>query len=374
MIIRRALVLLGGVLAMAQAHAGFVQLDGFIPVIDGASRSVAPYPTANTTTTNAATFEEVAGRARVTLGGNGNSAGGVLLTYNFSPAIDLTDGGTNTQFFLVMDRIERALAAEGQNALSVTIEARDTSGVNGTYNTGIGSVPGGQSMVLNFNCSVNPVCFSPTPNFSSINRITVRLQFPQNYAANDDVTHVDMDSIYVTPTGGAFPPVFTSGGTTASYREGVTGTAIEFAASGVPEPTLSLSGSLPTGVTWNSSTYTISGTPAAGTMGVYHPVITATNSAGSAGRTFTLNVEGPPEITSAASTQFNEGQSNSFTVTADGVPAPTFSIISGSLPDGVSLSAAGVLSGRRWMRNRRVMRSPLKQTMVSRRRIPRRLC
>ena len=68
-----------------------------------------------------------------------------------------------------------------QNALSVTIEARDTSGVNGTYNTGIGSVPNGQSMVLNFNCSVNPVCFSPTPNFSSINRITVRLAFPQNY-------------------------------------------------------------------------------------------------------------------------------------------------------------------------------------------------
>lgn len=343
--ISRVLALLGGVLAMAQAQAGFVQLDGFIPVIDGASRSVLRYPTANTTTTNAATFEEVAGRARVTLGGNGNSAGGVLLTYNFSPAIDLTDGGTNTQFFLVMDRIERALAAEGQNALSVTIEARDTSGVNGTYNTGIGSVPNGQSMVLNFNCSVNPVCFSPTPNFSSINRITVRLAFPQNYAANDDVTHVDMDSIYVTPTGGSFPPVFTSGGTSANYREGAAGTPIEFAASGVPEPTLSLSGSLPSGVTWNSSTYTISGTPAAGTMGVYRPVITATNSAGSAGRTFTLNVEGPPDITSAASTRFNEGQANSFMVTAEGVPAPTFSVISGSLPEGVSLSAAGMLSG-----------------------------
>src|SRR5690606_32843165 len=164
-------------------------------------------------------------------------------------------------------------------------------------------------------------------------------------AANEDVTHVDMDSIYVTPTGGAFPPVFTSGGTSASYREGVAGTPIEFAASGVPEPTLSLSGSLPTGVSWNSNTYTISGTPVAGTMGVYTPVITATNSAGSAGRTFTLSVEGPPEITSAAAAQFNEGQSNSFTVTAEGLPAPTFSVVSGSLPEGVSLSAAGVLSG-----------------------------
>ena len=346
MMIRRVLALVVGILAMAQVHAGFVQLDGFIPVIDGASRGITYYPLPQTsTTTNGSSFDEVAGRARVTLGGNGNTAGALLLTYNFSPAIDLTDGGTNTQFFLVMDRIERALAAEGENALSVTIEARDTSGVNGTYNTGIGSVPDGQSMVLNFNCSVNPVCFSPTPNFSSINRITVRLAFPTNQAGPTDITEVDMDSIYVTPTGGAFPPVFTSGGTTASYREGVAGTPIEFAASGVPEPTLSLSGSLPTGVTWNSSTYTISGTPAAGTMGVYHPVITATNSAGSAGRTFTLNVEGPPEITSAASTQFNEGQANSFTVTADGVPAPTFSVISGSLPDGVSLSSAGVLSG-----------------------------
>jgi len=55
---------------------------------------------------------------------------------------------------------------------------------------------------------------------------------------------------------------------------------------------------------------------------------------------------GPPVITSASGAQFNEGEANSFTVTADGDPAPTFSITSGSLPDGVSLDAgSGVISG-----------------------------
>ncbi len=73
------------------------------------------------------------------------------MTYTFPSPIDLTDGGTNTQFFLVMDRIFRAEAPEGATALSVTITARDTSGVNGTYNTGIGNVPDGQYLALNFN-------------------------------------------------------------------------------------------------------------------------------------------------------------------------------------------------------------------------------
>lgn len=55
---------------------------------------------------------------------------------------------------------------------------------------------------------------------------------------------------------------------------------------------------------------------------------------------------GPPTITSAASASFNEGQSNSFTVTADGDPVPTFSVVSGAWPTGVSLDTnSGVISG-----------------------------
>lgn len=333
-------------LCASLARADFIQIDGFVPVLAGGTRSVVISPTSNTTTNNPGTFAEIAGQAHVTLGGNGNSAGVVTITYNFATPVDLTDGGTNTQFFLVMDKILREQAAEGQTALHVTIEVLG-GGINGTYGSiGIGNVPDGQSMAINFDCNVNPTCFSPMPNFSSVSRIRVRLAFPQNYATSTDITQVVMDSVYVTPTGGSFPPVFTSGGSSATYQEGSAGSPVQFAASGVPEPVLSMtSGSLPAGVSWNSSNYTLSGTPAAGTQGSYPITINAANSSGSAGKNFTLVVQGPPTITSANSASFVENQPDNFTVTAEGDPQPAFSVTSGSLPAGITLSSGGQLSG-----------------------------
>src|SRR5208282_1397699 len=51
-----------------------------------------------------------------------------------------------------------------------------------------------------------------------------------------------------------------------------------------------------------------------------------------------------PAITSAGNTTFTVGTAGSFKVTATGYPSPTFSE-TGALPSGVTLSAAGVLSG-----------------------------
>ena len=55
-------------------------------------------------------------------------------------------------------------------------------------------------------------------------------------------------------------------------------------------------------------------------------------------------VQQAPAITSANATTFAVGAAGTFTVTATGFPAPTFSK-TGALPAGVTLSAAGVLSG-----------------------------
>lgn len=52
-----------------------------------------------------------------------------------------------------------------------------------------------------------------------------------------------------------------------------------------------------------------------------------------------------PAITSANNTTFTHGVANTFTFTATGSPAPTFSVTGGSLPAGVTLTSAGVLSG-----------------------------
>lgn len=57
-----------------------------------------------------------------------------------------------------------------------------------------------------------------------------------------------------------------------------------------------------------------------------------------------ITVNAPPLFTSANNTTFRVGVAGSYNVTASGNPAPTFSF-TGSLPSGVNLSAAGVLSG-----------------------------
>jgi hypothetical protein len=100
----------------------------------------------------------------------------------------------------------------------------------------------------------------------------------------------------------------------------------------------------PVTVTGGTASLTTSGLPAGADSleAVFTPAAFA-NYAGSDGTT-TYTVEQPPAITSAASTTFVKGLAGSFTVTANGYPAPTFSE-SGSLPSGVNLSAAGVLDG-----------------------------
>jgi hypothetical protein len=59
-----------------------------------------------------------------------------------------------------------------------------------------------------------------------------------------------------------------------------------------------------------------------------------------------LTVVLPPTITSAASATFTVGQAGSFTVTATGTPAPTFSVASGRFPSWAAFNAAtGVING-----------------------------
>ncbi len=125
-----------------------------------------------------------------------------------------------------------------------------------------------------------------------------------------------------------------------------TNSSFTVTATGSPTPTLSESGALPNGVTFNASTGILSGNPQAGTSGTYPITFTATNSAGSPfEQQFTLTVDAAPAITSSNNATFTVGTNGTFTVTATGFPAPTFSE-SGALPNGVTLNdATGVLSG-----------------------------
>src|SRR5207248_3018739 len=136
--------------------------------------------------------------------------------------------------------------------------------------------------------------------------------------------------------------------TSANNATFTTGTAGSFTvtATGFPAPALSETGALPSGVTFNTTTGILSGTPAAGTGGRYSITFTASNGVGSsAARTCALTVNQAPAITSANSATFTTGSSGTFTVTATGFPAPALSE-TGALPSGVTFNTAtGALSG-----------------------------
>ena len=151
------------------------------------------------------------------------------------------------------------------------------------------------------------------------------------------------DTQSFTLTVDAAPAVTSDASTT--FTVGSAG-SFTVAATGYPQPTFSESGALPNGVTLDSVSGQLSGTPAAGTGGTYLVTLTASNGvAPDASQSFTLTVDQAPAITSGASTTLTVGTAGSFTVTATGFPAPTYSE-TGNLPGGVTLDPnSGALSG-----------------------------
>jgi autotransporter-associated beta strand protein len=113
---------------------------------------------------------------------------------------------------------------------------------------------------------------------------------------------------------------------------------------GFPTPSLTETGALPNGVTFvdaGNGTASLSGTPAAGSAGIYTFTITAHNGIGSdATQNFTLQVNQVAAITSGNHTTYTTGQAGSFTVTTTGFPTPSLSE-TGALPSGVSFTDNG---------------------------------
>jgi hypothetical protein len=141
-------------------------------------------------------------------------------------------------------------------------------------------------------------------------------------------------------------PSITNGPPTATAT---TGYAYDFAytTSGYPAPTFSVtSGSLPPGLSLSSTTGVISGAPTA--SGTYTGTVDAGNGVSpDATQNFTITVQqaSAPSITNGPPPAAPLNASYSFTYTNSGYPAPTFSVTSGTLPTGLTLSSAGVISG-----------------------------
>jgi hypothetical protein len=140
------------------------------------------------------------------------------------------------------------------------------------------------------------------------------------------------------------PPLITSVNN-ATFVVGTANTFTVKTRNTVPKSTLSLTGTLPGGVTFTplaNGTATLSGTPGAGSEGVYYLTITATNGTlPNAVQLFTLTVQDTapvlhaPAIISSASTTFTVGTEGIFTIHTTGVPTATLSL-TGTQPSWLS--------------------------------------
>lgn len=111
-------------------------------------------------------------------------------------------------------------------------------------------------------------------------------------------------------------------------------------------------GTLPAGLSLNTSTGAITGTPSAGSKGDYTGLsIRAANSEGQTADTplFTIEVHDDPVWVSVPAPVFKDGNQGAYDLKQNMAltnQAPvSFSLIAGSLPQGVSLSSLGVISG-----------------------------
>lgn len=131
------------------------------------------------------------------------------------------------------------------------------------------------------------------------------------------------------------PPTI-AGAPTATFAVGAAGSYVPSALTGTPAPAVSVTG-LPPGLSLNPATGEISGTPDAGSGGVHHVVLTASNGAfPDATLSVELTVNEAMSITGPPTVTFTEGDvDGTYQPSVTGFPAPAFSAV--GLPDGLSI-------------------------------------
>ncbi len=345
-----------GSAVLTDSDDGQVDATQSIPLTGSGTGGVAPAFTSAASTSftlgTAGTFSvTTTGTPKPALSESGALPGGVTFTDNGNGTATLAGTPTATGTFNITITAASGVAPNATQSFTLTVSGiapTISSGASTTFTVGSagsfsvtttgtpkpaltesGPLPGGVTFVDNGNGTAT---IAGTPTVSGPFLITI--------TASNGVSPNATQSFTLTVDQA---PAFTSS-TSTTFTVGTAGT-FTATATGYPAPTFSETGILPSGVTFTSGGL-LSGTPTAGTGGTYPLTITASNGVGSnATQSFTLTVNAAPSITSASDTTFTVGTAGSFTTTAAGYPAPTFSVTVGTLPSGVALGISGVISG-----------------------------
>ncbi|MDZ5635965.1 putative Ig domain-containing protein, partial [Janthinobacterium sp. GMG1] len=184
------------------------------------------------------------------------------------------------------------------------------------------------------------ITYTPTAGYGGPDSFT--------YTASNGVGTSAPATVTITVSGPTItiaPSTVPAGSVATAYSQTVT------AANGTGPYTYAISaGSLPAGLSLNTATGTLSGTPTAG--GVFNFTLRATDSSTGSGpysgaRAYSLTVAAPT-ITIAPTTlpAMTAGLAYSQSITAAGGTAPhSYAVTAGSVPAGLSLAADGTLSG-----------------------------
>lgn len=195
-----------------------------------------------------------------------------------------------------------------------------------TYSISAGALPSG----ITLNTSTGAI--SGTSTTAGSYSFTVKAE---NAAGN--VTQLFTDDLYVTPAW--------TDNTLAAFSYN-TAYSDQVAATGSPTYTIS-SGTLPTGLSLNSSTGAVTGTPTY--FGGYSFTIQAANETGSVTQSFSGGINKAPGWTdeTLATPTYNTAYSDGVTATGyDGTSQVYYQISSGSLPSGFSIdTGTGAISG-----------------------------
>ncbi len=218
------------------------------------------------------------------------------------------------------------------------------------------------SATVTVNTAMTPVTFSatgtPAPTITETDSLPTGVSLSSSGVLSGTPTQSGTYPITVTASNGVSPsasvgftlhvdapPTISEPETSATVTVNTAMTPVTFSVTGTPAPTITETGSLPTGVTLSSSGV-LSGTPTQ--SGTYPITVTASNGVSpSASVGFTLHVDTvpivsvpAPTISAPTSATFDVGTASSFKIGATGHPTPTLSLSpTSTLPKGLSFTA-----------------------------------